>query len=76
MADFMWYTYSFEGRIVVVWCGVLIKSVGWVVSLDYRKLCVLMPVEVGFFYGSVHALSCLMMSHMHFTRALYMRIAE
>jgi len=40
MADFMWYTYSFEGRIVVVWCGVLIKSVGWVVSLDYRKLCV------------------------------------
>jgi len=48
MADFMWYTYSFEGRVFVVLCGVLINSVGWVVSLDYRKLGVWMPVQVGF----------------------------
>jgi len=34
----MWYTYSFEGRMVVVLCGVLINGVGRVVSLDYRKL--------------------------------------
>jgi len=25
MADFMWYAYSFEGRMVVVLCGVLIN---------------------------------------------------
>jgi len=31
-----------------VLCGVLINSVGWVVSLDYRKLGVWMPVQVGF----------------------------
>ena len=37
-ADIMWYTYSFEGRMVVVLCGVLINGVGWVVFLDYRKL--------------------------------------
>jgi hypothetical protein len=49
MADFMWYTYSFEGRMVIVLCGVLINSVGWVVFLDYRKLGVWMPVQVGFF---------------------------
>ena len=35
VADYMRYTYSSEGRMVVVLCGV-----GWVVSLDYRKLCV------------------------------------
>jgi len=28
---------SFEGQMVVL-CGVLINSVGWVISLDYRKL--------------------------------------
>ena len=49
MADFMWYTYSFEGRMVVVLCGVLINSVGWVISLEYRKLDVWMPVQVGLF---------------------------
>jgi len=38
MADLMWYTYSFEGRMVVMLCGVLINGVGRVVSLDYRKL--------------------------------------
>jgi len=30
----------------------------------------------GFFYGSLCALSCLMMSHIHFVRALYVCIAE
>ena len=38
MADLMWYTYNFEGQMVVVLCGVLINGVGRVVSLDYRKL--------------------------------------
>ena len=37
MTDYMRYTYSSEGRMVVVLCGVWINSVGWVVSLDYRK---------------------------------------
>jgi len=35
---------------VVLLCGVLINSVGWVVSLDYRKLGVWMPVQVGFLW--------------------------
>jgi len=34
MADIVWYTYSFEGRIVVVLCGVLMALAG----LSYRKL--------------------------------------
>jgi len=38
MADLIWYTYGFEGRMVVVLCGVLINGVGRVVSLDNRKL--------------------------------------
>jgi len=46
MADFMWYTYSFEGWMVIVLCGVLINSIGWVVSLDYQKLGVEMLVQV------------------------------
>ena len=38
VADYMRYTYSSEGRMVSVLCGVWINSVSWVVSLDYRKL--------------------------------------
>jgi len=38
VADYTQYTYSSEGRMHVVLCGVWINSIGWVVSLDYRKL--------------------------------------
>ena len=50
----MWYTYSFEGLMVIVLCGVLTDSFGWVVFLDYRKLGVWMPVLVGFFVHRHH----------------------
>jgi len=48
MADFTWYTCRFEYGMAFVLCGVLINCVGWVVSQDYRKLGVWMPVQVGF----------------------------
>jgi len=52
---------------VIVLCGVLINGVGLVVSLDYRKTgCV--PVQVGL-YGSFCALSCMLLSHIHFIHA-------
>jgi len=37
---------------VVVLCGVWINSIGWVVSLNYRKLGVYMQEQVGFWLGS------------------------
>jgi len=39
---------------VVVLCGVWINSVGWVVSLDYRKLGVWMQAQVGLMAWFVH----------------------
>jgi len=39
---------------VVVLCGVCINSIGWVVSLDYRKLGVWMQTQVGFMARFVH----------------------
>ena len=54
-----------EGRMVVV----LINDVGLVASLDYRKTGgVQMLVQVGL-YGSFRALSCTLLSHIHFIHA-------
>jgi len=75
MADYMQYTYSSEGQMVGVLCGVWINSVDWVISLGYRKL-VCRYRRRWVFYGSVRALSCLIISHIHFVRALYVCIAE
>jgi len=52
----------------VVLCGVLINGVGLVVSLDYRKLGVQMPVQVGL-NSSFRAISCMLLSHIHFIHA-------
>jgi len=49
------WIYGFEARMAVVLCGVLNNGVGRVLSLDYRKLGMQIPVRVELLYvgGSI-----------------------